>query len=246
MREKFKASDRSCQLRFHTQTAGCSLTAQQIDNNIVRVAYQALSAVLGGTQSLHTNARDEALALPTEASARIALRTQQILANETGVTDTVDPLAGSYFLESLTDRIEEEAMTLIEKIEGMGGAVKGIEKGFQQQYIQNSAFEYQKKIEEEKLILVGVNRFQIEEPQPEILRITKELEEKQIKRLKNIRKKRDNEAVSKARERLKKGAEGNQNLLPLILDAVRCYTTLGEISNTLREVFGEYRENVVL
>lgn len=247
MKKRYKADDRSCQLRFHTQTAGCSLTAQQIDTNVVRVAYQALSAVLGGTQSLHTNARDEALALPTDASARLALRTQQVLAYETGVTDTVDPLAGSYYVEELTNRIESQSLALIEKIDSLGGAVAAIEQGFPQQVIQNSAYDYQKKIENKDLIIVGVNQFQIKENLPEeLLKVDPKLEVKQLAKLKKIKETRDNQKVKTSLARLKKAAEGKDNLMPLILEAVRCYTSLGEISNTLKEVFGEYQENIVL
>lgn len=247
MKERFKAADRSCQLRFHTQTGGCTLTAQQIDNNVVRVAYQALSAVLGGTQSLHTNSRDEALALPTEASARLALRTQQVLAYETGAGDTIDPLAGSYYVESLTDQIEAQALALIERIDEMGGAVSAIEKGWMQQAIQNSAFEYQKAIEEKRLIIVGVNKFQIQEGMPgDLMKVDPSLETQQVARLKKLKTGRDNLAVSQALENLKKGARGTDNLMPLILASVRCYTSLGEISNALREVFGEFQEVVVL
>lgn len=247
MKERFGANDRSCCLRFHTQTAGCSLTAVQIDVNIVRVACQAMSAVLGGTQSLHTNAKDEALALPTEASARVALRTQQILAYETGVGDTVDPMAGSYYVESLTDDIERKAFDLIKKIDEMGGAVKAIEKGYPQKAIQNSAFEYQKKIEDGKIVVVGINRFKVEETlKEELLKVNPKLEVKQINRLKKLRKKRDNKAVNLALEQLKKSAAGNENVVFPILSAVKRYATLGEISNTLREVFGEYRESLHL
>ncbi|MBI2339955.1 MAG: methylmalonyl-CoA mutase family protein [Deltaproteobacteria bacterium] len=247
MRERFKANDRSCQLRFHTQTAGCSLTAQQIDNNVVRVAYQAMAAALGGTQSLHTNARDEALALPTEVSARIALRTQQILAYETGIGDTVDPLAGSYFVESLTDTIEKKALEYIERIDQMGGSVKAIEKGYIQQEIQNAAYDYQRSIEEKKLIIVGVNEFQIQEPPAaDILKVDASLEKKQVGRLDKVRKDRDNKKVEQALTKIKQAARGTDNLMPHILNAARCYATLGEISNTLREVFGIYRENVVI
>ncbi len=247
MRERFKASDRSAQLRFHTQTAGCSLTAQQIDNNVVRVAYQALSAVLGGTQSLHTNSRDEALALPTKQSAMIALRTQQVLAYESGVADTADPLAGSYYVEELTDTIETQAKAYIDKIDQMGGSVQAIEKGYIQREIQNAAYDYQKKIEEKNLIIVGVNQFTMEEePVKDILKVKPELEIRQKDSLKKLREKRDNAAVQQARAQLKKAATGKDNLMPHILNAVKCYTTLGEISDTLREVFGEYRENVVI
>lgn len=247
MREKFKANDRSCQLRFHTQTAGCSLTAQQIDNNVVRVTLQALSAVLGGTQSLHTNSRDEALALPSESSVRLALRTQQILALESGVINTVDPFAGSYFVESLTDQIEKGAGEQIDKIEKMGGAVHAIEKGYQQHQIQNAAFNYQRKIEKEDQTIVGVNRFQVDEPPlEEIYKVKPELELKQVKALKNIKNNRDNKKVSQTLKKIKKTAQGSDNLLPHILNAIKCHASLGEISNTLREVFGEYKENVTL
>ncbi|MBX7149604.1 methylmalonyl-CoA mutase family protein [bacterium] len=247
MKQRFKATDRSCQLRFHTQTAGCTLTAQQIDNNIVRVAYQALSAVLGGTQSLHTNSRDEALALPTDLSARIALRTQQVLAYETGAGDTIDPLAGSYYVESLTDKIEAESLKLIEKIDELGGAVKAIEHGFQQQNIQNASFDYQKKVEQKDLVIVGVNQFTIKEPPVEgLLKVKAELEQRQVNKLKSLKENRDNEAVKKALEKLKTAAKGSDNLMPHILNAVKCYTSLGEISNAFREVFGTYKENVVL
>ncbi len=247
MKQRFNATDRSCMLRFHTQTGGSTLTAQQIDNNGIRVAFQALSAVFGGTQSLHTNGRDEALALPTEASATLALRTQQLIAYETGVTDTIDPFAGSYVVESLTDEIEKRALEYIEKIDKLGGAVKGIEAGFQQREIQEAAYQYQKAIEEEKIIIVGVNKFQKkEEAVKDILRVDPSIEIKQCERLKKLREKRDNGAVKAARERLTQAAKGNENLMPHILNAVRCYTTLGEISDTMREVFGLYRERIVV
>lgn len=247
MRERFQANDRSCQLRFHTQTAGSSLTAQQIDNNVVRVAYQAMSAVLGGTQSLHTNSRDEALALPTEESARLALRTQQILAHETGVTDSVDPLAGSYFVEHLTDEIERQALDFIHKIDQMGGAVRAIERGYIQQEIQNSAYKYQKAVEEKNLIVVGVNDFQSEEKaKPNILKVDETLGKNQVARLKKLKETRDNLTVQTKLQDLKKAAKGTDNLMPKIMDAVLVYATLGEIANALREIFGEYRENVVV
>lgn len=247
MKERFHASERSCMLRFHTQTGGSTLTAQQIDNNVVRVAYQAMSAVLGGTQSLHTNSRDEALALPTEASAILALRTQQVLACETGVADTIDPLAGSYVIESLTDEIEKRAMDYIEKIDKMGGAVKAIESGFQQREIQEAAYQYQKAIEDKKLLIVGVNEFQMkEEMVKDILKVDPALEKQQKERLKKLRERRDNAQVKKCRESLANAARGSENLMPHILNAVRCYTTLGEISDTLREVFGLYHEKVVV
>jgi methylmalonyl-CoA mutase N-terminal domain/subunit len=244
MRERFGASDRSCQLRFHTQTGGCTLTAQQVDNNVVRVAYQALSAVLGGTQSLHTNSRDEALALPTEASARLALRTQQVLAHETGVADTVDPLAGSYYVESLTDEIEKLALEYIIKIDALGGAVHAIETGYVQQEIQNAAYAYQKAIETKNLIIVGQNEFIIHgDEKPELLKVDEATAKKQIERLKKFRHARDAQTHAQALTRLKTAAQGQDNLMPLILHAVKVGATLGEISNALREVFGEYREN---
>ncbi len=247
MKERFKASDRSCMLRFHTQTGGSTLTAQQIDNNGIRVAYQALSAVFGGTQSLHTNGRDEALALPTEASATLALRTQQLIAYETGVTDTVDPFAGSYVVEALTDKIEKLALEYIEKIDQMGGAVKAIEGGFQQREIQEAAYQYQKAIEEQKIIIVGVNKFQKKEaPVKDLLKVDPQIEVMQCERLKKLRAKRDNNAVKAAREKLAAAAKGTDNLMPHILNAVRCYTTLGEISDTMRDVFGLYRERIVV
>ncbi len=247
MKERFQASDRSCALRFHPQTGGSTLTAQQIDTNVVRVAYQAMSAVLGGTQSLHTNSRDEALALPTETSAILALRTQQVLAYETGVADTIDPLAGCYAIESVTDQIEKRALEYIEKIDAMGGAVKAIESGFQQREIQEAAYQYQKSIEEKRQVIVGVNEFQMkEEPVKDILKVDPAIEKKQRERLKALRARRDNAMVKQAREALAKAARGRENLMPRILDAVKCYTTLGEISDTLREVFGLYREKIVL
>ena len=247
MKERFKASDRSCMLRFHTQTGGSTLTAQQIDNNVVRVAYQAMSAAFGGTQSLHTNSRDEALALPTEASAILALRTQQVLAYETGIADTIDPFAGSYAVESMTDEIERRALDYIAKIDQMGGAVKAIEAGFQQREIQEAAYQYQKAIEDKRLVIVGVNEFQMkEEPVKDILKVDPVLEKQQKARLKSLRERRDNAKVKAAREALAKAARGSENLMPHILEAVRCYTTLGEISDTMREVFGLYQERVVL
>lgn len=244
MKDRFKANDRSCQLRFHTQTGGCTLTAQQIDNNVVRVAYQAMSAVLGGTQSLHTNSRDEALALPTEASARLALRTQQVLAYETGVADTIDPLAGSYFVEHLTDEVERLALEYINKIDSLGGAVRAIETGFMQREIQNAAFEYQKAVENKELILVGVNDFVVSETvKPEILKVDETLGQKQIQRLKAFKANRDSSMVQKHLNKIVAAARGDANLMPLFVDAVKANVTLGEISNVLREVFGEYRED---
>jgi methylmalonyl-CoA mutase N-terminal domain/subunit len=242
MKERFKATNpRAMMLRFHTQTAGCTLTAQQPDNNVVRVAFQALSAVLGGTQSLHTNSRDEALALPTQESVQIALRTQQIIAYETGAVDTVDPLAGSYFIEALTTEIENQAMNYINKIDEMGGAVKAVEVGFIEQEIQDSAYQFQKAVESGDRVIVGMNRFQTEEKLPSgLLRVNPAVREQQIKRLEELRAKRDNMAVTSSLQALKKGAEGADNLMPLILDAVKKRVTLGEICGVLREVFGEY------
>jgi len=244
MKERFKAKrDESCMLRFHTQTAGCSLTAQQPDNNVVRVAYQALAAVLGGTQSLHTNSRDEAYALPTEDSVRIALRTQQLIAYESGVADMADPLGGSYAVETLTNEIEKKSMEYIEKIEGMGGAIKAIESGFIQGEIAESAYQYQKEIETKKRIIVGLNQFQIEEgPLRDILRIRPEVEQYQKEKLSKVKAERDNGKAKETLAHLKKAAQGTNNVVPPILEAVKVYATLGEISDTLREVFGEYRE----
>ncbi len=246
MKERFGAeNERSLMLRFHTQTAGCTLTAQQPNNNIVRVAMQALAAVLGGTQSLHTNSRDEALSLPTEESVQIALRTQQIIAHESGVTDTPDPFGGSYYLESLTDKLEEEAVKIINKIDELGGVTKAIEKGFIQKEIQDSSFKWQKEIEEKERIMVGVNQFKTEEEEGggkdlEPLEVDQEVSRSQEKHLKELREKRDNDKVSSSLESLKKAAEGDENLMPYIKDAVSVYATLGEICGTLREVFGEY------
>ncbi len=244
MKERFKAKrDESCMLRFHTQTAGCSLTAQQPDNNVVRVAFQALAAVLGGTQSLHTNSRDEAYALPTEDSVRLALRTQQIIAYESGVADMIDPFGGSYAVEVLTDEIEKKSMEYIDKIEAMGGAIKAIESGYIQGEIGESAYQYQKEIESKKRIIVGLNQFQIEEePLRDILRIKPEVEQYQKKKLARVKKERDHTKVKETLAVLKKAARGTDNVVPPILEAVKVYATLGEISDTLREVFGEYRE----
>lgn len=243
MREKFQAkNERSWQLRFHTQTGGSTLTAQQPDNNIVRVTMQALAAVLGGTQSLHTNSRDEALALPTEESARIALRTQQILAFESGVADTVDPLGGSYYVEALTDKIEQEVWKYLDKIEQLGGAVSAVEQGFMQREIHRVALETQRNIESGTEIVVGMNKFQIEnEAQPELLRVDPELGRKQVEVLQDLRSRRDSALVESRLQALKNAAEGTDNLMPYIIDAVRAYATVGEICHTLRKVFGEYQ-----
>ncbi|MBU5635750.1 methylmalonyl-CoA mutase family protein [Geomonas sp. Red69] len=248
MRERFKAKDpRSQMLRFHTQTAGCTLTAQQPDNNIMRVTLQALAAVLGGTQSLHTNSRDEALALPTEESVRIALRTQQVIAYESGVADSIDPLAGSFLVESLTDQIEQQAMAYIEKIDSLGGAVEAISRGFQQKEIQDSAYSYQRSIEKDETIIVGVNKFTVEEGAPQgLLKVTDEVEVKQKQALAAMKAKRDGAQVEKTLKALEEAAKGSGNLMPYILDAVKSYATLGEIANVMRGVFGVHRETVVL
>jgi len=248
MKERFGAKNpKSQMLRFHTQTAGCTLTAQQPDNNIIRVTLQALAAVLGGTQSLHTNSRDEALALPNEDSVRIALRTQQILAYESGVAETVDPLAGSYYVETLTNEIEEKALEYIDKIDKLGGVITAIEKGFIQQEIQNSAYQYQKEIEENKRIVVGVNKFQINEKYPEgLLRVNPEVGRRQIEKLHALKKTRDNQKVQDSLTDLEKAAKSDANLMPYILNCVRAYVTLGEICDVLKKEFGEYKESVKL
>ena len=242
MKERFGAQDpRSLMVRFHTQTAGCTLTAQQTKNNIVRVAFQALSAVLGGTQSLHTNSMDEALALPSQEAVQIALRTQQLIAYETGVTETVDPLAGSYYIEHLTNTIESQAADYIRRIDELGGAAAAIEQGFVQREIQESAYKFQKAVEQGERIVVGLNKFQVQEPKPTgLLRVNPAVREQQMKKLRRLKEKRDNGAVQASLAGLKKAAQGEDNLLPLILQAVRAYATLGEICDTLREVFGEY------
>jgi methylmalonyl-CoA mutase N-terminal domain/subunit len=244
MRDRFHARDpRSMMLRFHTQTAGSTLTAQQPDNNIVRTAYQALAAVLGGTQSLHTNSKDEALSLPTEESARVALRTQQILAYETGVADVVDPLAGSYYVESLTNAIEEQAQNYIKQIDALGGSVRAIERGFMQAEIEQAAYEYQHALEEQRAIVVGVNRFVLEnEARPNLMRVDPTVGNRQVAKLADLRQRRDNARVQQALAALERGAAGTENLLPLIVSAVEAYATLGEISDTMRRVFGEQHE----
>jgi methylmalonyl-CoA mutase N-terminal domain/subunit len=242
MKERFGAQDpRSMMLRFHTQTAGCSLTAQQPLNNIMRVAYQALSAVLGGTQSLHTNSYDEALALPSETAVQVALRTQQVVAYETNVCDTVDPLAGSYYIEKLTDEMEARAQDYIDQIDRMGGAVAAIEKGFIQKEIAASAYKFQKEIEKGERIIVGLNRFQTAEERPKgLLKVDPEVGEKQKARLQELKGARDHAAVQQALVELKTAAQGRDNLMPFILQAVKTLASLGEVCDTLREVFGEY------
>ncbi|HKW17374.1 MAG TPA: methylmalonyl-CoA mutase family protein [Terriglobales bacterium] len=248
MREKFAAKNpRSWMLRFHTQTAGSTLTAQQPENNIVRTAIQAMSAVLGGTQSLHTNSYDEALGLPTEQAARIALRTQQIVAYESGVPNTVDPLAGSYFIESLTNEIEKRAWEYLDKINALGGMLKAVERGFVQQQIQNAAYEYQQAVEAERATVVGVNRFtQDREGKIPIQRIDESLERKQVERLRALRAKRDPTRWNAALRALSNAAQSNENLMPRILEAVEAYATVGEISDAMRDAFGEYQETVVI
>ena len=262
MKERFGTTNpRSCMLRFHTQTCGATLTAQQVDNNVVRVALQALAAVLGGTQSLHTNSRDEALSLPTEESARIALRTQQLIAHESGVTHTVDPLAGSYYVEKLTDEIEAEAQTYIDKIDEIGGMVPAIEEHYPQGEIERSAYRYQQEIERGERVIVGVNRYKTEEQaQPEVLTISEEAIRRQIDRLSKVRAKRDTAAVNRALDALEECARRGSrvsgkgdshtsdggNLMPLILDAVQAYASVGEICDRLRNVFGEYNERTTI
>ena len=242
LKRRFKARNpETMKLRFHAQTGGSTLTAQQIDNNVVRVTLQALAAVFGGCQSLHTNSRDEALALPTEESVRLALRTQQVIAHESGVTDTIDPLGGSYYVESLTDEIEERVREYIKKIDKMGGAVSAIENKFYQNEITESAYKYQMGIERKEKIIVGVNEFVVEESsKPEILRIDEGIRAKQMERLAAVRKKRDEDAVQRNLRSLASAAGSNQNLLPVILTCVESYATIGEISDTLRKVWGEY------
>ncbi|MGD8226215.1 MAG: methylmalonyl-CoA mutase family protein [Desulfobacteraceae bacterium] len=244
MKERFGAKNaRSMMIRFHTQTAGCTLTAQQPPNNIVRVAFQALAAVLGGTQSLHTNSMDEALCLPSEEAVQIALRTQQLIAYESGVTDTVDPLAGSYYVEELTREIEERVEAYIEKIDEMGGAPAAIEKGYIQREIQESAYQYQREIEKEERVVVGVNRFKAEEEKPtNLLRVDPAVRISQIEKLKKLKSERDEESVKKSLAQLKQVAEGSENLMPPIFDAVKAYATLGEICDVMREVYGEYQQ----
>jgi len=248
MRDRFHARDpRSLLLRFHAQTAGSSLTAQQPENNIVRVAIQALGAVLGGCQSLHTNSMDEALALPTEESALIALRTQQIIANETGVANTTDPVAGSYAIEALTNQIEERAQEYLAKIDAMGGMIKAIEAGFVQSEIQRAAYDFQRAVETKEQIVVGMNDFVASEERGiSTLQIDSEIERNQVQRLQALRAKRDSSKTNAALGELERRARGTENLLPAILAAVEAYATVGEISDTIRRVYGEYHESVVI
>lgn len=248
MKERFGAKkDKSLMLRFHTQTAGSMLTAQQSDNNIVRVTLQALAAVLGGTQSLHTNSRDEALALPTEDAVRIALRTQQIIAYESGAGDTVDPLAGSYYVESMTNTLEKAADVYLKKINELGGSVMAIENGYMQLEIQNSAYSWQQEIEKGERVVVGVNKFTIKEGVPKgLLRVDPSIGVKQVEKLQELKVKRDQAAVAASLAELRKAAQGTDNLMPIILKAVKVYATLGEICDVLREVFGEYQASVTI
>jgi methylmalonyl-CoA mutase N-terminal domain/subunit len=247
MRERYGAKNpRSWMCRFHTQTAGCSLTAQQPVNNVVRTTVQALAAVLGGTQSLHTNSLDETLALPTEANARTALRTQQILAHESGVINTVDPLGGSWFVEEMTRRMVDGAFDYIRRIDDFGGMVEAIEAGFPQREIMDAAFQYQRSFEEKEKLIVGVNAFQLEnEPPIEILYIADDLAERQVAGIDEVKSRRDPGAVSRTLDALKRGAAGSENTMPLILDCVKAYCTVGEVSDALREVFGTYEEPAV-
>jgi methylmalonyl-CoA mutase N-terminal domain/subunit len=243
MRDRFGATHpRSWALRFHTQTAGCSLTAQQPQNNIVRTAVQALAAVMGGTQSLHTNSLDEAWALPTEAAATIALRTQQIIAHETGVTNTADPLGGSYFVEALTNEIERGALAYFEKIDALGGMVAAIEQAYPQREIADAAYQYQLAGDRKEKIIVGVNEFVSEEKPIEILQINESVAHQQAEHLRKLRAERSNEEVARRLTLLRKAASGAENLMPYLYDAVKAYATLGEISDAMREVFGVYNE----
>ena len=248
MRHRFNARNpKSWMLRFHAQTAGSTLTAQQPENNIVRTALQALAAVLGGTQSLHTNSYDEALALPTEASARIALRTQQIIAFESGAPQTVDPVAGSYFIESLTNEIEQGAVAYLDKIEALGGMLKAIERGYIQQEIQNAAYEYQQAVDRQEAVVVGVNRFQVEQERAVPLqRIDPSLEPKQVERLRALRARRNLEPWKAALRAVEDTARSGENLMPRILQAVEADATVGEISDAMRRVYGEYKEAIVI
>jgi len=247
MKERFRARDpRSMWMRMHVQTSGCTLTAQQPMNNIVRVTLQALGAVLGGTQSLHTNSFDEALALPSEEAVRIALRTQQIIAHESGVANTIDPLCGSYYVEALTAEMEEEALRYIDRIEKMGGVISAIEKGYFQREIANSAYKYQREIDNKERIIVGANEYTSEEKERiPLLRISSDVEKTQLERLKALKNSRDSKRVQRALDQLRNPADSNENLMPTILEAVKAYATLGEICGVLREVYGEYQELIV-
>jgi methylmalonyl-CoA mutase N-terminal domain/subunit len=248
MQERVGARNpRSLMLRFHTQTAGSTLQAQQPEINIVRTALQALAAVLGGTQSLHTNSFDEALALPTEEAARIALRTQQIIAYESGAAQSVDPVAGSYYIETLTDEIEKRAQGYLEKVDALGGMLKAIETGYVQQEIQNAAYDFQQSVDSHQAVIVGVNQFQVEEEKsPPIQRVDESLERKQVERVQGLRARRDAAAWKAAIQRVEDSARSGDNLMPHIIHAVENYATVGEISDALRRVFGEHQETVVI
>lgn len=248
MKERFQANNpRSMWMRMHVQTSGCTLTSRQPINNVVRTTIQALAAVLGGTQSLHTNSYDEALCLPTEEAVRVALRTQQVIAHESGAADTIDPLAGSYHVEYLTDKMEEEALEYIQKIDDMGGAIPAIEKGFFQREIADSAYRYQSETDDKGRIIVGVNEYTTGgKTSIPLLKIRPEVEEEQVARLQKLRRKRDNRKVKDVLEKLHYAAEKDENLMPLIIEAVKSYATLGELCNVLREVYGEYKELIVI
>jgi len=248
IKQKFNGSGKSLLMRFHTQTGGVTLTAQQAHNNIARVTLQALAAVLGGTQSLHTNSMDEALALPSEEAVRVALRTQQILAFESGVSDSVDPLAGSYYLENLTKKIENKVYAYLDKIDSLGGMLKAIQGGFPQQEIQNSSYRYQLEVEQKEQIIVGVNEFQDKEEQLRIQLhpVSRGSEEKQRKKLLQMKKERKNREVEKSLHQVRQAAQTGANLMPPILEAVKTYATLQEIADELRGVFGEYQEHIIL
>lgn len=249
IKERFGAEEDVCKLRFHTQTAGCTLTAQQAENNIIRVALQALSSILGGTQSLHTNSMDEALSLPSEKSAQIALKTQQIIAYESGVTDTVDPLAGSYFIEALTDRLEVEARKYIDYIEKNGGALWAVESGYYQREIQKSAYEYQKMIESKEKVIVGVNKFETEfekEKRKKIFKISKKGALDQTKRLLEVKKKRDREKLKKSLDELRNKINTDENLMYPIIQCVEAYASIGEICEVLKSVWGEYEQRIII
>jgi methylmalonyl-CoA mutase N-terminal domain/subunit len=233
-------------LRFHAQTAGSMLTAQQPDNNVVRVTLQALAAVLGGTQSLHTNSRDEALGLPTEDSVRIALRTQQIIANESGVADVIDPLGGSWAVEAMTDEIEGRAEVYLRRIDDMGGMVEAISKGYVQKEIQDAAYAWQRRVESKEQLVVGVNAFRSDDPPVPVMKVDPALEAEQVERLRAFRARRDGGAAARAVDAVRAAARGTDNLMPHVLAAVKASATLGEISDALRDAFGEYRETVVL
>ena len=249
MKGRFKTKEpRSLWMRMHIQTSGCTLTARQPINNVIRVALQSFAAVLGGTQSLHTNSFDEALALPSEEAVRVALRTQQIIAHESGVTDTIDPFAGSYCIEALTNEMEEHAMEYIDKIDSMGGVISGIEKGFFQKEIADSAYKYQKQLENEERTLVGVNEYAVDKDWVpiELLRVKHQAEEEQTDGLQRMKRKRDNKKAKKVLDKLHKAAERDENLMPTIIEAVKAYATLGEICDVLRDVYGEYKEQIVI